>query len=647
MEGPNTIAEIDISEKKNKGSVKLTCYPKSIKSKDIKLQVNNIRGHDKTFVGIFSEKILKNSIDKILSGATADSLFKNPLNKTIKDRCKCDICGKTFTNTAQKNKHMKADHNKINVDDQYQKENIYVLRQSTEDIKELIQEASKTPVKHLQCPQCNLNFINANILRKHMVEHHKGSRAIPGPRSKRDRLTRELSTSPSTTPPPKKVILEQTIKEKVATSIPEQSKTTSVDKTDGANEVEHTLPLAVRQTTEEEKNEDEGTILMDAETVLSKEEQKAMVLSDNNKVDAIIAEMNSLRERLTDVENKLAQKEVGTSNIKLLFDTAETTALVTDLTKENEKLSEENKTLKTIAKGVEASNTPLPDDNDEEEEFLTREEEIFHQNKKRGFKRTSPMSNSQTSVEYPCTLCNLVFKTKTELEMHVKAHSQVVQYTCTSCEVISRTKTEQENHMKTHQQGLDNMSELQRAAADIEEGVKCNTCKKHLKDMGELRNHRKTEHIKYKPCRNFPGTSPEDRCKWGDRCDWKHSFRSADTPLCWTCGQIFTNKSTLAYHRKNEHNGTGPCKYNDLPGGCIRSDSDCHYLHIQSESSTRETHVSKPQDFRQGPSNTAPPNLTQEKDSMLDIMKQYMMQQQQMAQQQQQMAQQVMTILSQ
>ena len=59
MEGPNNIAEIDISEKKNKGSVKLTCYPKSIKSKDIKLQVNNIRGHDKTFVGIFSEKILK------------------------------------------------------------------------------------------------------------------------------------------------------------------------------------------------------------------------------------------------------------------------------------------------------------------------------------------------------------------------------------------------------------------------------------------------------------------------------------------------------------------------------------------------------------------------------------------------------------
>ena len=39
MEGFNTVAEIDISEKKNKGSVKLTCYPKNMKSKDIKLQV--------------------------------------------------------------------------------------------------------------------------------------------------------------------------------------------------------------------------------------------------------------------------------------------------------------------------------------------------------------------------------------------------------------------------------------------------------------------------------------------------------------------------------------------------------------------------------------------------------------------------------
>ena len=250
------------------------------------------------------------------------------------------------------------------------------------------------------------------------------------------------------------------------------------------------------------------------------------------------------------------------------------------------------------------------------------------------------MSNSQTSVQYPCPLCNLVFKTKAELEMHMKTHNQLVQYACTYCEVTSRTKAEQETHMKTHQQGLDNMSELQRATADIEEGVKCNTCKKYLKDMGELRNHRKNEHIKYKPCRNFPGQSAEDRCKFGDRCDWKHSFRSADTPLCWTCGQIFTNKSDLTYHRKNEHNGTGPCKYNDLPGGCTRSDTDCHYLHIRSESGTREAHITNSQDFQQGTSRKAPPNMRKEKESMLDILKNYMLQQQQMAQQ-------VMTILSQ
>ena len=49
-------------------------------------------------------------------------------------------------------------------------------------------------------------------------------------------------------------------------------------------------------------------------------------------------------------------------------------------------------------------------------------------------------------------------------------------------------------------------NDLQRAAASIEDGLKCNTCKKQFKDMNEIRKHRKAEHPPPPPT-NHAGTS--------------------------------------------------------------------------------------------------------------------------------------------
>ena len=113
--------------------------------------------------------------------------------------------------------------------------------------------------------------------------------------------------------------------------------------------------------------------------------------------------------------------------------------------------------------------------------------------------------------------------------------------------------------------------------------------------MAEIRTHRKAEHPNYRPCKNYPGTSAEDRCKFGDRCDWPHLHLSPDSHICWTCGNIFTSQSDLSIHRKKVHKSTGPCKYYGQPGGCKRGDEGCHYLHIQTQSHPNEAHASTPQ----------------------------------------------------
>ena len=68
-----------------------------------------------------------------------------------------------------------------------------------------------------------------------------------------------------------------------------------------------------------------------------------------------------------------------------------------------------------------------------------------------------------------------------------------------------------------------------------------------------------------------------------------------------------------------------------LPGGCKRGDEECHFLHTEAKNEEAQGNI--PQDFIQVPQNTAPPNLRKDRGPFLDMMKQYMMHQQQLAQQ--------------
>ena len=210
------------------------------------------------------------------------------------------------------------------------------------------------------------------------------------------------------------------------------------------------------------------------------------------------------------------------------------------------------------------------------------------------------------------------------------------------------------------------MSDLQQAAASITDGIPCKTCRQLFPTISEIRSHRKTEHPSYRPCRNFPGTSAEDRCKYGAQCNWKHIELSEGAHICWNCGNIFKSISDLNFHRKQIHNNMGPCKKLNKPGGCSRGEEYCLFKHetqVRPEGAQADgahpqprraqAHAAQPQsggaqtneaqDFQQVPQNTAPPNSTtmnlSEKHSMMEMMRQFMLQQQTMTQQ-------IMTMLS-
>ena len=147
---------------------------------------------------------------------------------------------------------------------------------------------------------------------------------------------------------------------------------------------------------------------------------------------------------------------------------------------------------------------------------------------------------------------------------------------------------------RDHSKGLDDMSDLQREAANIEPGLTCNTCKKKCKDMAEIRIHRKAEHPNYRPCRNYPGTSAEDRCKFGDKCDWPHLHLSEDSHICWSCGNIYPSKSDLAIHKEKHTQKHRPMQIlEDYPanGGTNGlSDSLARRACLQQSSEDRKLH---------------------------------------------------------
>ena len=61
----------------------------------------------------------------------------------------------------------------------------------------------------MKCEDCNSDFLSKSSMEAHIIDQHRNQQETNTTNLKRDRMTSELTKSPSTIPPPKKVILEK------------------------------------------------------------------------------------------------------------------------------------------------------------------------------------------------------------------------------------------------------------------------------------------------------------------------------------------------------------------------------------------------------------------------------------------------------
>ena len=110
-----------------------------------------------------------------------------------------------------------------------------------------------------------------------------------------------------------------------------------------------------------------------------------------------------------------------------------------------------------------------------------------------------------------------------------------------------------------------------------ESPIKCRICGELFSKKGNLMYHRKNKHVSSVAyCRN----KSQGNCTYSDDiCWWKHSERDEDIFECYSCNDKFENKSQLMHHRKKKHRNTlGDCiQY--AQNNCRYEEANCWYKH--------------------------------------------------------------------
>ena len=169
-----------------------------------------------------------------------------------------------------------------------------------------------------------------------------------------------------------------------------------------------------------------------------------------------------------------------------------------------------------------------------------------------------------TGQQWHCALqdapaCKFQCGTKAQLNNHIKkAHRNKTQLQCTVCNLYLKNVDELSKHMSlTHKR---NYEDIQSNETNMSK-LTCRNCQKTFNSHNELNEHIKTDHISYKPCRNFATNS----CPYQEECRFYHVTLQQGECICYKCSDKFSKKSILLSHIKNYHNE--PClKY--LQGTC-------------------------------------------------------------------------------
>ena len=194
--------------------------------------------------------------------------------------------------------------------------------------------------------------------------------------------------------------------------------------------------------------------------------------------------------------------------------------------------------------------------------------EFIVKNKNHGFNRIGPQFEAvkkKPEVKHTCDLCDYVFDTKWQLDIHMNKHENK-NSKCNVCEKKFKSKDRLNLHVKTtHENELEyNCNECSYQAHTKEEldahfeathlghKINCHTCGKGFATKRELMVHRKADHLSLiKKCRYFL----RGDCDFEDDvCWWRHDLLPADHSLnCSICERSFKTREELALHSRDAH----------------------------------------------------------------------------------------------
>ena len=167
------------------------------------------------------------------------------------------------------------------------------------------------------------------------------------------------------------------------------------------------------------------------------------------------------------------------------------------------------------------------------------------------------------------TDCEFQCENKAQMDDHIKkVHRNKTKLQCTVCDLYFENLDQLSRHVNMTHKGND--EDVQSKEINISE-LTCRNCQNTFNSKNELNKHIATDHISYKPCRNFATNS----CDYQEECRFYHTILRAGESICFKWGDRFSKKSSLFSHLKTDHNE--PClKYHQ--GTCTYGKS-CVFDH--------------------------------------------------------------------
>ena len=246
------------------------------------------------------------------------------------------------------------------------------------------------------------------------------------------------------------------------------------------------------------------------------------------------------------------------------------------------------------------------------------------ENKNAGYRRPSPqsapipaprgLSVKKRDHILPCTECGKQFSKESHLKTHMKCHeSQSGSHACSQCSKTFNNKRDLDIHTKRHEDGdytcnncdfegnsREALAKHMETKHTIRSKPTCKFCGLEFTFRYQLTNHILENHGSHKPCTNFA----KNRCEFDNECRFKHITLAEGQYICYTCGQMYNNKTSLMKHIEEEH-GSIPC--NKYAAGKCTYGNKCLYKHDGGTQEPDKIMNNKTQGFHKHPPTTDPP----------------------------------------